>query len=311
MSEPTQRHLPPIAPADVEFRAMRLSDIERGLQLCRLAGWDQVQRDWERFVSDENATVSVAIYPKTQSPSSSSSDFQAARQIIGTVATIRYGAEFGWIGMLLVHPDLQGRGVGPVLLGHGTSELADVSSIRLDATPAGHILYRKHGFVDEFPLRRMEATSVIIDGSRDVSIEPLKRAGLLDVMAFDRQAFGAPRDDVLAWMLEGAPEYGFITRRSGQVAGYVLGRHGYEFDHLGPIVTADPSLAVELARACLAVSPGTAFVIDSASDADEWRSFLERAGFHEQRPYIRMYRGDKPTFSSRGQQFAILGPEFG
>jgi len=289
---------------------MQPADIESGLRLCRLAGWDQVQRDWERFVSDENATVSVAIYPKTQSPSSSSRDVEA-RQIIGTVATIRYGAEFGWIGMLLVHPDVQGRGVGAVLLGHATAELAGVSSIRLDATPAGHILYRKHGFVDEFSLRRMEATSVVIESSHHSSIEPLEQAAMADVVAFDRQAFGAPRDDVLAWMVEGAPAFGFVARRHGQVAGYVVGRQGHEFNHLGPIVAVDASLAVELARTSLASRPGKAFVIDSASDAEEWRSFLEQTGFHEQRPYIRMYRGGNPTFSSKSQQFAILGPEFG
>jgi predicted N-acetyltransferase YhbS len=310
MPEPIQRHLPPVAPADVDFRAMQPGDIESGLQLCRLAGWDQVQRDWERFISDENATVSLAIYPKTQSPSSSSSGVEA-RQIIGTVATIRYGAEFGWIGMLLVHPDVQGRGVGAVLLGHATAELAGVPSIRLDATPAGHILYRKHGFVDEFPLRRMEATSVVIERSQHSSIAPLKHADLAEVVAFDRPAFGAPRADVLAWMLDGAPACGFVARRGGQVVGYVVGRDGHEFNHLGPIVAVDASLAVELARTCLAVRPGKAVVIDSASDAAEWRSFLEQAGFHEQRPYIRMYRGGTPTLSSKSQQFAILGPEFG
>jgi hypothetical protein len=197
------------------------------------------------------------------------------------------------------------------LLGHATAELAGVPSIRLDATPAGHILYRKHGFVDEFSLRRMEAASVVIESSHHSSIEPLEQAAMADVVAFDRQAFGAPRDDVLAWMLEGAPAFGFVARRHRQVAGYVVGRHGHEFNHLGPIVAVDPSLAVELARTCLALRPGKAFVIDSASDAEEWRSFLEQTGFHEQRPYIRMYRGGHPTFSSKSQQFAILGPEFG
>jgi len=309
MSEPTQRQLPPIAPADVDFRVMRPADVERGLQLCRLAGWDQVQRDWERFISDEKASVSVAIHPKTHAPSSSNRD--AASEIIGTVATIRYGAEFGWIGMLLVHPDVQGRGVGAVLLGHATAELAGVPSIRLDATPAGHILYRKHGFVDEFPLQRMAVTSMAIERPRHPSVQPLEREALPEVIAFDRQVFGTSRGDVLSWMLEGAPEYGFVTRHDGKITGYVVGRHGHEFDHVGPIVAADASLAVELTRTCLAARPGKAFVIDSASNADDWCAFLQHAGFHEQRPYIRMYRGGKPAFGFQRQQFAILGPEFG
>src|SRR5262245_17804327 len=144
MPQPTQRELPPIGPADVDFRAMLPADIDRGLQLCRLAGWDQVRRDWEWFVSDDNVRTSVAIYPKASPSASSSGGFEAAGQIIGTVAALRYGVEFGWIGMLLVHPDVQGRGVGAVLLGHVTAELAGLSSIRLDATPAGRFLYRKH-----------------------------------------------------------------------------------------------------------------------------------------------------------------------
>ena len=309
MSEPTQRDLPPIGPADIDFRAMRPADVERGLQLCRLAGWDQVQRDWDRFLSDENARVSVAIYPKKLRPTGSFEP--GGEQIIGTVATLRYGAEFGWIGMLLVHPDVQGRGVGAVLLGHATAELAGVSSIRLDATPAGHFLYRKHGFVDEFPLKRMEARSTVVERLNHTSVQPFTSESLADVIAFDRQAFGGSRADLLGWMLEGAPELGCVAQKAGTVTGFLLGRHGHEFIHLGPIVAADAKLAVELATTCMAAHPGKAFVIDSASDADEWRSFLDGAGFHEQRPYIRMYRGGKPESGSRGQQFAILGPEFG
>lgn len=311
MSEPTQRDLTPIGPADIDFRPMLPSDIDSGLQLCRLAGWDQVQRDWERFVSDAYASVSVATYPRKPPSSSSSGGFDEAAQIIGTVATIRYGAEFGWIGMLLVHPDVQGRGVGAVLLGHATAELGGARSIRLDATPAGHFLYRKHGFVDEFPLRRMEGRPKVMEQSNQALVQPLERDDLAGVFDLDRQVFGASRDSVLAWMAEGAPEYGFVSRQDGNITGYVVGRYGHEFEHLGPIVAADATLAVELTKACLAAHPGRAFVIDSMSNADGWCMFLEEAGFKEQRPYIRMHRGGRPEFGPIGQQFAILGPEFG
>ena len=43
-----------------------------------------------------------------------------------------------------------------------------------------------------------------------------------------------------------------LARQHGQVSGYILGRHGHEFEHLGPIIAADASVAVELTRACLA-----------------------------------------------------------
>ena len=125
--------------------------------------------------------------------------------MIGTVATIRYGVEFGWIGMVLVHPDVQGRGVGAVLLGHAMAELAGFPSIRLDATPAGRVLYTKHGFMDEYPLRRMEAVPATVPGPNQSGVEPLTRESLSDVIALDRRVFGAPRVRLLEWMLEGAP----------------------------------------------------------------------------------------------------------
>ena len=31
---------------------------------------------------------------------------------MATIATVRYGRQFGWIGMVLVNPDAQGRGIG-------------------------------------------------------------------------------------------------------------------------------------------------------------------------------------------------------
>jgi GNAT superfamily N-acetyltransferase len=297
MSGRSPRNLAPFEPADIEFRPMGRGDVAIGLELCRLAGWDQVRRDWDWFVSPENAHASMA-QTKTG-------------DVVGTVATVRYGTQFGWIGMLLVHPEAQGRGVGAVLLGHATAELSDVSSIRLDATPAGHFLYRKHGFVDESPLKRMEAVPNVAEQSTDTGAEPLSRAALADVCALDREVFGAPRADLLEWMLEGAPEYGFLIRGDGRVRGYLLGRHGHAFEHLGPIVADDAHLAVQLTRTCLARHAGRPFVIDSASEAPEWRQFLDEAGFREQRPYIRMFRGGRRMLGIQREEFAILGPEFG
>ena len=297
MSERNARDSPPLGPADIEFRPMQREDIEVGLELCRLAGWDQVQRDWERFVFAEEASVNLAVHGATG-------------QVVGTVATIRFGTDFGWIGMLLVHPSLQGRGVGAVLLGHATAELSDVASIRLDATPAGHLLYRKHGFVDEFPLSRMEAASPAVNQSVESSVQPLTEVPS-DVIALDRKVFGGDRAELLEWMRQGAPEYAYVARQNGRVSGYLLGRHGHQFEHLGPIVAADASTAVKLTSTCLAAHSGKAFVIDSSSDAPEWRRFLDVASFREQRPYIRMHRGSHEPFGRQDQQFAILGPEFG
>lgn len=109
----------------------------------------------------------------------------------------------------------------------------------------------------------------------------------------------------------GSSGYAYVARQDGRVSGYLLGRHGHQFEHLGPIVAADAATAVELTSTCLAAHRAKAFVIDSSSDAPEWRRVLDAASFREQRPYIRMHRGSRGPFGLQDQQFAILGPEFG
>ena len=133
---------------DVEVRPMEHADIEAGLRLCRLAGWDQVHRDWRRFLDGPDSSVRAAVH---------------GSDLMATVATIRYGTQFGWIGMVLVDPAAQGRGIGSVVVSEAVDSLGDMASVRLDATPAGRIVYQKHDFVDESTLTRMEAISVKVD----------------------------------------------------------------------------------------------------------------------------------------------------
>jgi GNAT superfamily N-acetyltransferase len=275
---------------------MTAADIESGLRLCRVARWDQVARDWERFlVPPSSATVAVR-----------------EGRVIGTAATLRYGSEFGWIGMVLVDPDAQGQGLGPSLLGHALDSLHDLAAIRLDATPAGYPLYVKQSFEEESRLKRMERTVPgRIESSGHAGIQKMTRGDLDEIAAMDAGAFGAPRSDLLEWMYAGLPAYALVARRGEELAGYLFGRHGFEFAHLGPIVARDSDIAMQLAESCLARHGDRPFIIDAACHDAGWLAFLERAGFREQRPFIRMHRGGHVPFGEPRKQFAVLGPEFG
>lgn len=281
---------------DVMIRPMRNEDIDAGIQLCRLAGWDQVRRDWERFIEGPDSRTIAAV---------------RGGEVVATSATIRYGGRFAWIGMVLVHPDAQGRGVGATVLRQAIDELSDVTAIRLDATTAGRILYQKYGFIDEYPLMRMEATSVSVSSSARALARPMTRGELREVAAMDQSAFGASRGKLLEWMYDGAPELAYVAERGGNLCGYLLGRHGHQFEHIGPVVADEVRAAIELATVCLARHRDQSFVIDTPHHNRGWMQFLESAGFHPQRPYVRMYRGGQPPFGLARNEFAVLGPEFG
>ena len=139
----------------------------------------------------------------------------------------------------------------------------------------------------------------------------MTRDDLPAVAIFDRQVFGADRRLTLEWMFDGAPEYAWVIEERGQIAGYMFGRRGFNFEHMGPVVAHDQQTARSLVSACLNRPAGKPFILDASHCETGWRSWLESIGFREQRPFIRMFYRDNPYPGMPPKQFGILGPEFG
>ena len=281
--------------ANASFGPMRLEDIPAGLDLCRAAGWNQTSRDWTQFLTTTPDGARTA---------------RVGGRVVGTAATIRYGGLFAWIGMVLVDPAMRGHGIGTRLLDEAVALLADMPSVRLDATPAGFPLYLKRGFVEEYRIHRMQRAGGIAPAAADSRLRPLSAADIPGVAPLDQAAFGADRADMLRWMLDGAPDLAWQVRAPGSgVEGFVLGRRGHLFDHIGPIVARDVTVAQALALAAIGATT-RAVVVDATLHVPAWREWLGSIGFSRQRDLIRMSRGTPPAAEVE-RQFAILGPEFG
>jgi GNAT superfamily N-acetyltransferase len=279
------------------FREMRPADIAVGLELCRASRWNQLGRDWECFLKLSPTGCRVAVKDD---------------RVIGTVATVRYQDRFSWVGMVLVDPAERRQGIGTQLLLEAFDILSDQAAIRLDATPAGREVYLKLDFVDEYRLSRMETVvSDRIALDENNAARPMTESDLPVVFEMDRQVFGADRRVMLEWMLAGAPEYAWMIERDRKVVGYTFGRHGFNFEHLGPVIAEDRKIAQQLVSACLSGQSGRPFILDASWSDPEWTRWLESIGFKEQRPFIRMFRGENRYPGLPEKQFAILGPEFG
>ncbi len=127
------------SPPGVLIREMSLADIPSGLGLCRASRWNQTERDWQSFLTTAPHGALVAV---------------ENGRVIGSVATLPYGP-FAWISMVLVDPAARRRGLGTLLLNRGLALIPDRMAARLDATPAGEVLYRKLGFAAEYGLARL------------------------------------------------------------------------------------------------------------------------------------------------------------
>lgn len=278
-----------------EYRLMTEADIAAGLRLCRAAGWNQLSNDWMTFLALQPGGSCVATLEGN---------------VVGTVTTISYAGKTGWIGMVLVDSGFQRQGIGQRLLQEALVLLHGIETIKLDATPVGREVYLKLGFKDEYGLSRMVSSRVSGTGEKKTA-RVVQKDDLPELIKFDKKIFGAERKLLLEWMFNGAPEFAFIIKEYGDVAGYCLGRPGFNFNHIGPVVAKRTDIARSLVAAALQNSIGQAVILDVLQHDRDWIVWLESIGFIEQRNFIRMYRGPNLFPGMPKKQFAILGPEFG
>lgn len=278
----------------MKLRTMTASDVPAGMRLKGLAGWNQTQADWVRFLENSPRGCFAA---------------EVEGRVVGTAATFVYEDRFAWIGMVLVDPEFRGRGIGTLLLERAIRYLDDIGirTIKLDATPQGRPIYERPGFESEYEierwlLKRPPPERVLLPGPSPVSSK---------VLALDGQVFGADRSHLLRSLAADAPGFALTTQQYGEIAGYTFGRRGTLADHLGPWMARDVSVAGEQLDEFLRRSNREAVFVDSLKARRFVSELLRARGFEVSRPLTRMVRGPNQYPGRPDLLCAILGPEFG
>lgn len=282
----------------VELRKLTAADLAFACELNALAGWNQTEKDWRGYLEFEPEGCFLA---------------EAEGRRAGTATTIRYGDRFGWIGMVLVHPDFRRFGIGTKLLRATIDYLqgCGVAAVKLDATPMGRKVYVPLGFVDEYEMSRYDG--VVNEGvAAPSAVRSLSVADLADVAAFDAPIFGAPREAVLRSMLSRKPEFCFVARDAGgRVRGFLLAREGRIAVQIGPWEADDATTAALLLQALFARIGGRRLFVDVLHPNAAARAMIENVGFAIQRSLTRMYLGENRNPGVPEKVFGISSPEKG
>ena len=273
---------------------MTPADVAAGLALCRASRWNQTEQDWRFFLTAAPHGALVA---------------EADGRVIGTVATLPYGP-FTWISMVLVDPVARGKHVGTTLLQRGLELVGADATARLDATPAGEVIYRTIGFASEYRLARwfLDVTPPI---ARRSGAQPLTHTDWPAIGQMDQRAFGAPRLGLLRRLAAESPEYARVIRRGSDVQGYVFGRRGHNRDHLGPLVADCPDTAAALIDSILTEQPEPPLLPRRARRSTGVAGRHLGIGSRSSGRFLRMHRGPLTTPGQPSSIYAIAGPEFG
>jgi len=281
----------------MQIRLMTPNDIPGAVRLNALAGWNQTESDWKRFLAaSPNGCLVV----------------DDAAKVVGTATTVSYEDRFAWIGMVLVDPEFRNRGIGTRLLRRMIEYLDDagIPTLKLDATPLGKPLYEKLGFVSEYEIERwtLKRTTPV---ERVLNAAPLPTEQLSEIVAYDRDVFGADRSALLRGLHRDRSDLTLAVRSGRQMQGYAFGRHGRFADHLGPWMARDADSAEKLLRDFLERSSRDTVIADALKSNAAAGETLHSAGFTVTRPLTRMYRGPNRFPGKPESLCAILGPEFG
>jgi len=110
----------------------------------------------------------------------------------GYITSIRYGRS-GWIGNLLVHPDVRRRGAGRELMERAVSALLNsgVETVWLTASEEGAGLYRKLGFMPIDSVQRWSGKGAVNRALKPAALD-------IDLLrAVDRVGWGDRRETLL------------------------------------------------------------------------------------------------------------------
>lgn len=278
------------------IRRMTSADIPLGMELKALAGWNQTERDWLRFLRFCPDGCFVA---------------EVDGQGCGTAVTTVWENKVGWISMILVHPEFRRRGVGTALMNACMDSLhaKNVPSIKLDATPAGKKVYDRLGFVDEYGLERREGVGKRMPAPEGRRFTP---ADLPSVAELDRTVYGVDRTPLLESLVRENPTRAWVSRGSaGELQGYALMREGARAWHLAPCVATSVRAAERLLAAAVTACDGEPLFLDVITENAEVVALATEFGFTCQRPFTRMYRGRNPWPGKPRFVVATSGPEKG
>ncbi|MBL6616751.1 MAG: GNAT family N-acetyltransferase [Reyranella sp.] len=228
----------------------------------------------------------------------------AAGLTIGVGLRWSFG-DVGTIGLVLVAPDRQGRGIGRALM---TALIADSGSraLMLNATAEGLPLYEKLGFVSTGLVRQHQGRLTAERALPPAPDVPLRRAAPADcaaICALDAAVFGADRSALIRRLVASGDAW--LVDRAGQPAAFAILRPFGRGTIIGPIVAPSEDDAIALAAVAAKAAPPGVVRADIPAEAERLAAWLTAAGLPAIDTVTVMLRGSWPVTRMGLQRYGL------
>lgn len=228
--------------------------------------------------------------------------------IIGTALWWPFGADQGSIGMVIVAPPAQGRGIGRLMMDQVLTD-AGSRTLHLNSTESGLKLYQRLGFEPLGAVRQLEGNSFpAISHQMPLELRSAKSDDFGALCAMETEATGFDRAELLAYLLQDG--HGVIATDAGSIVGYGFRRNFGRGELIGPIVASSEEMAKSIIASLIATA--SAFVrIDCDDSQTGLTSWLKKQGLTDRGLVTRMARGITSQRFSIVRQFAVASQALG
>lgn len=282
---------------DLNIRPLRPAEFHDVVSLCEAEGWDPGEKE-------------VACYHHTDPDGLLLAELRG--EPAGCVSAVRYGDDFGFLGLFIVRQDLRGRGYGSRLWSAALDHL-DGLCVGLDAVQEEVERYERSGFRAAYETVRFSWMAGGPRAERDEGLEIHAAASVsaAELLAYDRGCFPAERSRFLqCWT--GMP--GAVTLAAcsnGHLRGYGTIRPTRDGYKIAPLFADDAGIAGRLLRALVAaVPPGPTVFVDVPEGNPAGRGLVRESAMREMFRTVRMYRGGVPA-AGTGKVFGVTSLELG
>jgi GNAT superfamily N-acetyltransferase len=272
------------------IRTLTLAEVERLLDWARAEGWNPGLADAAAFhATDPDGFFGCFV----------------DGVLAAGISAVRYGSDFGFIGLYIAHPDFRGRGIGRRVWEAGMANL-EGRTTGLDGVAEQQQNYRSMGFEPFYETVRWSGRldGAVVAGVTDVTADILPA-----IIRYDGEVFPQIREEFLSEWLK-PPRLAKVLMKDGKIRGYGVSRKCHDGFKIGPLFAMGTTEAVTLLQSLVAETKGETVHIDVPAQQQGFSDYLAEAGFQKGFTTARMYRGLPPS-AQTSDVFGVTTLELG
>lgn len=263
----------------LQIRPMQPNDLQSALDMAADEGWNPGIEDCAAFFSADPTGYFIG---------------EINGQLINVISAVRYGDNFGFIGLYICKSEHRGKGYGHLIWDHALDYLKG-RVLGLDAVKEQTASYAQHGFKPVYRNIRQAGLS-ICNVPMDERITTLGHDLFPSVLDYDQRFFPAARPDFLKTWTDPTLQnrHGFAFVEHGIVKGYGVLRQCQDGFKIGPLFADTSEIADTLFRALAGQVKGQTVILDTPEPNAAALLLAEKYDLSPEFETFRMYCGSAP-----------------